>query len=111
MLKIYASRDQEQRLIPLLGIIFSRIAEFKVRVVTNYPIKDATRKIKGKNAYKVVSFPTESKPPICSIHGNHTHDKDVKGLCRYLHGEKVRSDAPTIEEWRTNHLHGGILRT
>lgn len=50
MLKIYASREEEQRLLPYL-------AEFNARVVTNYPIKGVTRKIKGKNAYKVICFP------------------------------------------------------
>ncbi len=50
MLKIYSTREQERRLLPLL-------AEFKARVITSFPVKGVTRKIKGKNAYKVVCFP------------------------------------------------------
>lgn len=50
MLKIYANREREIALLPLL-------AEFKARVITSFPIKGRTRKIKGKNAYKVINFP------------------------------------------------------
>jgi hypothetical protein len=41
--------------------IYSTLAEFRARVIASYPIKGHTRKIKGKNAYKVVSFPFEGK--------------------------------------------------
>lgn len=57
MLKIYSTREQEKRLLPLL-------AEFKARVITSFPIKGVTRKIQGKNAYKVVSFPLERASEI-----------------------------------------------
>lgn len=50
MLKIYAKREEELRLLPIL-------AEFKARVIASYPIKGRTRKIQGKNAYKVVNMP------------------------------------------------------
>jgi hypothetical protein len=50
MLKIYAKREEELRLLPLL-------AEFKARVVTSFPVKGITRKISGKNSFKVVNLP------------------------------------------------------
>lgn len=51
MLKVYASRKEETRLLPIL-------AEFKARVILSYPLKGITRKIRGKNAHKVINFPT-----------------------------------------------------
>lgn len=67
MLKIYAPRAQELRLLPLL-------AEFKARVITNYPIKGRTRKIAGKNAYKVIDFPIEAECWDCK-HGEYSNGK------------------------------------
>lgn len=51
MLKIYGNnRMTEEELLTML-------AEFKVRVFINYPIKGRTRKVRGTNLYKVVNFP------------------------------------------------------
>ena len=62
MLKIYGKREEELRLLPIL-------AEFKVRVLTSYPIKGRTRKVQGKNSYKVTDFPSEEvKCKGCKVH-------------------------------------------
>jgi hypothetical protein len=54
MLKIYARRSEELRLLPIL-------AEFRARVIVNYPIKGRTRKVHGTNGYKVVDFPIDEE--------------------------------------------------
>lgn len=50
MLKIYASKLEEARLIALL-------VEFKARVYTSYPIKGVTRKMHKAKLYKVINYP------------------------------------------------------
>lgn len=87
MLKIYAKREEEMRLLPLL-------AEFKARVVTSFPIKGVTRKISGKNAYKVVNYPNvqattrreiELEGIIDTFMECHIVDQQCDGTCEVTH--------------------------
>lgn len=51
MLKIYASKQEEIRLLQVL-------AEFKCRAYLSYPIKGRTRKVRKSQFYKVTNFPS-----------------------------------------------------
>lgn len=51
MMKVYSTKEVERDLLAFL-------AEFRCRVLLNYPIKGVTKKMRKKaSSYKVVNFP------------------------------------------------------
>lgn len=50
MIKIYASKEEEARLLSFLS-------EFKCRAYLTYPIKRMTRKVRKTKLYKVENYP------------------------------------------------------